>query len=420
MLEQIYRSKPTIELLRHGPLGDYAEELVQYYLDRGNNVSGLKSRFGPLSQFNKLLVSENKSLKDLNRDLIEKFISYQIKTKRSFISSGAYFLFKQLIKLLVRDGILQPIAKKPEYGSAGINKILSEYRLYLEREKGLAPSSVLRYGNLALDFVVYASADTIPKLKRIDARNIHSYIIEHGKIYSTKHVQVIATGLRCFLMYLLNKGMIKMDLTTCIPTLCSYRASHLPEYLDPQQLEKLLRSCNQHTPIGIRNYAVLLLLSRVGLRASEVIGLTLKDFNWRCGEFTIKGKRGIKSTMPLPNDVGKAISDYIVHFRPNIKSAYLFLNTRAPYQRFNNPSTVSSIVRRQLYIANIETTSKGAHVLRYTVATHCLNNGGSLFEVSELLRHFSINTTAIYAKVDYKRLSQLAMPWPSSQEVPHA
>jgi len=192
----------------------------------------------------------------------------------------------------------------------------------------------------------------------------------------------------------------------------SYRAVHLPEHLEPNQLAKLLASCDRETAIGARNYAVLILLAHVGLRASEVIHLTLHDINWRGGEFCIKGKGGKQSFMPLPTDVGKAISDYVIHYRPKVEHSHVFLNTRAPFQPFNNPSTVSSIVREQLHCADIETTSKGAHLLRYTAATNCLRNGGSLYEVCELLRHFSIDTTATYAKIDYERLSQLAMPWP--------
>jgi integrase/recombinase XerD len=113
--------------------------------------------------------------------------------------------------------------------------------------------------------------------------------------------------------------------------------------------------------------------------------------------------------MPPPNDVGESISNYVTHYRPEVNSSHVFLSTRAPFQLLNNPSTVSTIVRRQLAVAGIETTSKGAHLLRYTVATNCIRNHGSLYEACELLRHFSIDTTATYSKVDFERLSELAM-----------
>lgn len=419
MLEQIYSCVSTIESLRNGPLGSYPDELAKYYVDLGYSTRHMKPRFGPLSQFNKSLIDSNKSLQNLNRQLIEEFIALQLETKKSFVSSGANLLFKQFEKFLVRDEVIHPANKKSEPGSAGIKILLSDYNFYLSREKGLVASSIKRSGDLARDFLVYSDFLTIPRLKKIGVEAIHLYIVERGKIYSTKHVQVIATCLRCFLRYLLRKGIIQVDLAAAIPALSSYRAAHLPEYLETDQLTTLLKSCDRQSATGVRNYAVLLLLARIGLRASEVIKLTLQEINWRAGEFSIRGKGCKRSVMPLPNDVGEALSDYIVNYRPKTKTPRVFLNTRAPFQQFSNPSTVSSIVRRQLASAGIETTSKGAHLLRYTVATHCLKNGGSLYEACELLRHFSIDTTAIYAKLDYEQLSQLAMPWPTLREVNH-
>lgn len=362
MLEEIYRSKSTIELLRNGPLGGYPDELAQYYLSRGYTAKHMKARLGPLSQFNKWLINSNKFSHDLDCKLIDEFINIQLETKKCFVSSGANALFKQFIKLLIRDGVVQ-LFNKPELGDTEINTLLSEYRIYLSREKGLALSSIDRFSHLARAIVVYSNASTIQKLRRIKVEIIHNYIIDSGKTYSTKHVQLIASCLRCFFKYLLLKGIIQTDLAACIPSLKAYRAAHLPEYLEPEQLTKLLESCDRQTAIGARNYAVLSLLAYIGLRASEVINLTLQDINWRCGEFIIKGKGGKKSVMPLPNDVGKSITDYLIHYRPEVKDPHVFLATRAPFHQLNNPSTVSSIVRRQLALADIETTSKGAHLL---------------------------------------------------------
>lgn len=416
MLEEIYHHKPTIESLRNGPLGIYPDELAQYYLSNGYSTKHLKSSFGPLSQFNRWLINSNKTSQDIDRQLIDEFIVLQIETKKSFSRSGANFLFKKLIALLVRDGIVQPI-NNPEFGDADIVTLLSKYRIYLTKEKGLALASIERLSNLARTLVVYLNASTIQKLRKIKINMIHRYIMDCGKLYSTKHVQLIASCVRCFFKYLFRRGIIQTDLAVSIPTIKAYRAAHLPEYLEQNQLTELLKSCDQKSATGSRNFAVLSLLARVGLRASEVINLTLQDIDWRCGEFCIKGKGGKRSIMPLPSDVGESISNYVIHYRPEVNNSHVFLSTRAPFQQLNNPSTVSTIVRRQLALAGIQTTSKGAHLLRYTVATNCIRNHGSLYEACELLRHFSIDTTATYAKVDFDRLSALAMPWPTSQEV---
>jgi len=182
MLEEIYRCKSTIELLRKGPLGGYPDELAQYYFNRGYTAKHMKPRFGPLSQFNKSLINSNKSAQDLVRKLIDEFINLQLETKKCFINSGANLRFKQFIKRLVRDGIGQPLANKPGFGNADIKGLLSEYKLYLSREKGLASSSVDRLSNLARAAIVYLNTSTIPKLRNIKAENIHTYIIASGKI----------------------------------------------------------------------------------------------------------------------------------------------------------------------------------------------------------------------------------------------
>jgi integrase/recombinase XerD len=416
MLEEIYHQKSTIESLRNGPLNIYPDELAQYYLNNGYSTQNMRSRFGPLSQFNRWLINYNINAQDLDRQLIENFIALQLKTKKCFAHSGANFLFKKLMELLVRDGIVQPVSE-PEFGDADIVTLLAKYRIYLVREKGLVLSSTKRLSNVARTLLVYLHASTIPKLCDITVDMIHGYIIDCGKLYSTKHVQLIASCVRCFYKYLFRRGIIQMDLGISIPSIKAYRAAHLPEYLEQNHLTELLESCDQQSATGSRNYAVLSLLGLVGLRASEVINLRLQDIDWRSGEFCIRGKGRKLSIMPLPSDVGESISNYLIHYRPKVNNPHVFLSTRAPFQQLNNPSTVSTIVRRQLAFSGIETRSKGAHLLRYTVATNCIRNHGSLYEACELLRHFSIDTTATYAKVDFERLTALAMPWPKSQEV---
>ena len=208
-------------------------------------------------------------------------------------------------------------------------------------------------------------------------------------------MQLIATCARTFISYLFLIDIVKYDLIYSIPTIRAYRSAHLPEYLDCTKLGELLMSCETVSAKGSRNYAILLLLVKIGFRASEVINLLLQDINWRIGVLKITGKGGKSSNMPLPSEVGEALSNYITRFRPKSTSRHVFLSTRAPFRKLSHASTISTIVRRQLHTAGIETECKGAHLMRYTAATLCLKNGGSLLDACELLRHFSIDTTAI-------------------------
>lgn len=177
-------------------------------------------------------------------------------------------------------------------------------------------------------------------------------------------------------------------------------------------MQRVLSQCKRETADGKRNYAVLLMLARLGLRACEIVALTLDDINWDDGLLTIRCKGGRWAQLPMPTDVGEAIAIYVRSGRPRIQCRRVFLRHRAPIRGFAHSITVSTIVRRALIRGGIDSVRKGAHLFRHTLATDLLRQGASLDEIGELLRHKSPNTTAVYAKVDLIALRTLALPWP--------
>jgi integrase len=177
-------------------------------------------------------------------------------------------------------------------------------------------------------------------------------------------------------------------------------------------VQRVLDQCERDTPEGKRNYAVLMLLARLGLRACEIVALRLGDIDWDTGRITIRGKGGRWTQLPLPSDVGEAVATYLRSGRPHCLCRRVFLRHRAPLRGFAHSITVSSIVRRALIRAGVDSARKGAHLFRHTLATDLLRHGASLDEIGELLRHRSLNTTALYAKVDFAALRTVALPWP--------
>jgi len=230
--------------------------------------------------------------------------------------------------------------------------------------------------------------------------------------FSKKNIQVIASVLRSFLRYLVMMGEIRVELVDSIPFILSYRAAHLPVFLVKSEVKQLLKACDRRTATGRRNYAMLLLLVRLGLRASEVINLSLDDINWDLGELDIRGKGRKHRGLPLPDDVGYALASYLRYARPKSIDRQVFISSRVPYRGFSNPSNVSSIVRRTLNVAGLNPKQMGAHLLRYTAATETLSRGATLFEIGQLLGHCSVDTTALYTKIDVAGLRELAQPWP--------
>ena len=222
----------------------------------------------------------------------------------------------------------------------------------------------------------------------------------------------MTTAFRSFFRFLFQKGELHADLAASVPTVAAWRLSTVPKHLTPEEVERVLKACNRGLASGRRDYAVLLLLARLGLRAGEVVALQLDDINWRAGEITVRGKGLFHDRMPLPADVGKALASYLRRDRPACQTRRVFVCMKAPPRGFAGPGTLTTIVRRALARADLHPIFKGAHLLRHSLATSMLGSGATLGEIGEVLRHRTPNTTQIYAKVDFEGLRSLAHPWP--------
>jgi site-specific recombinase XerD len=219
----------------------------------------------------------------------------------------------------------------------------------------------------------------------------------------------LATGLRSFLGFALLEGLIAAPLASAVPSAARWSGAALPRALAPGQVATLLASCDRRRPTGRRDYAILVLLVRLGLRAAEVAALRLEEIDWRAGEIVVRGRARTEEVLPLPSDVGAAIAAYLRRGRPRRPEREVFLRVLAPLRGLN-PDGVSEVVRAASERAGLG--SFGSHRLRHTAGTEMLRAGASLSEVAQVLRHRSIATTAIYAKVDHLALRALAMPWP--------
>jgi site-specific recombinase XerD len=212
----------------------------------------------------------------------------------------------------------------------------------------------------------------------------------------------------------LQRGLIDRDLAACVLTVANWRLASIPKYLTRDEIDRLLHTCDRTTAVGRRNRAILLLLARLGIRAGEVVTLELADLNWRVGEITVRGKGLRHDRLPLLTDVGEALAEYLHRDRPENPTRRVFLRMQAPRRGLAGPGTVSTVVRRALGRAGLRPPATGAHVLRHSLATGMLRHGASLTEIGQVLRHRTVSTTEIYAKVDVAALRALAHPWPGA------
>lgn len=412
MTHQIYTNRHwrLDQKLRDGPVGPFVDELASALLAQGYKQKYLRVHFIVVKALNLWLSRKRIDLRQLDSEKKRQFIRHRSKQNEFMSERGELATLNTLIAIMKDRGVV-PIEEKVRVANNRFEQELSTYKKYLIEAKGLAPTTISRYLSQNRRFLCHVFDHRPVDFSTMSAQNIMDYIRTYASSHGAADSAMLVCSIRSLLRFLVFQGEIEASLTECVPTISRRNDHRVPSHLSGRELAHLLKCHKGTSPVLRRNYAMLLLLARLGLRASEVATLTLDDIDWKHGEFTIQAKGNKQTQLPLPNDVGKALVDYLKHGRPNCPYRNVFISPRAPYRPLKSGS-VSSIVNRAIQRAGLNPRNKGAHLLRHTLATECLRKGATLTEVGEILRHHSIDTTAIYAKVDFTRLRILAMPWP--------
>lgn len=279
---------------------------------------------------------------------------------------------------------------------------------WMRQHRGVTQATLESYGRIIID----ALATLGEEPQRYAVAGLRAFILDRANRHGRSKAKLVVTALRAFVRYLIAQGQCNSGLDRAIPTLARWRLSTLPQYLPPRQVEHLIDSCDPTTVAGARDRAILLLLARLGLRAGEVAALRLSDIDWGQATLQVAGKSRRRTQLPLPQETGDAILHYLNQARPTSKTDHVFLRVETPVGPFAGGSAVSDIVKRAIRRAGIPAPSHGAHLLRHSAATALLAEGVSLDSIGVLLRHQSLDTTALYAKVDIQLLRQLVVPWP--------
>jgi len=287
--------------------------------------------------------------------------------------------------------------------------LVERFRKYLLDERGVTEDTVEVYVRAAVRPFLdeYHGHD----LGALCAADVTGFVTRRCRTLSYGWASQCVSGLRSFLGFALVEGLIEKPLAAAVPSVARRSNAGLPRFLTQRQVKAMLASCDRRRAMGRRDYAILVLLARLGLRSAEVAGLRLDDLDWRAGEIVVRGKGGVEERLPLPTDVGEAIAAYLKRGRPRRPDREVFLRVVAPLRGLS-PGGVAEVVRAASERSGVG--SFGSHRLRHTCATDMLRRGASLGEVAQVLRHRRIVTTAGYAKVDRVALRELAMPWPGS------
>jgi integrase len=290
---------------------------------------------------------------------------------------------------------------------------LQPFDEYLDRVSGVSIGTRQIYLLYARAFLQMRFGEAEPDWSALTAEDVADFVRVKAATVTTA---LPATAVRALLRYLATTGVVRRGLDGAVPTVCRWKHASLPRHLTAEQTERVLGSCDVGTFIGKRDRAILLLLVRLGLRAGEVAALTLDDIDWRLGHLLVRATKSRRErTLPLSNEVGKAIVAYLrERTHRSHRAVFVRLSRRlrfAPLKVWG----VTDVAQRALARAGLKMTRPGAHVLRHTAATHMVRRGASFKEVADVLGHASLETTGIYAKLDLETLARVAMPWPGGE-----
>jgi len=389
----------------------HVEGFRSFLIERGYTEGTVYGQLKVLSLLGRWMEVRGLEVSELSAPGIEEFLA-EMRSARGLRRADRCTAL-QVLEHLVEQGVVARPAPVPKSES---ELLLDDYRDWMRRERGLADATMRRYESTAGRFLAQRAVGADGPAMGVTSVEVSSFLLAESARCSVGAAKGRVAELRSLLRYLFVRGMTATPLAAAVPPVAGWRDTGIPPTVSPEDVQALLDSCDLGTPNGVRDFAIIALVARLGLRSIEVARMELDDINWRTGEVTIRGKARRLDTMPLPVEVGKAVASYLVDARPSVDPAQrrLFLTGRAPRAAIR-ADLVGDVVERAC--RRVGLTRVGPHRLRHALARQMLAHGVVLTDISQVLRHRDLATTAIYAKVDLDSLRMVARPWPDAAAV---
>jgi site-specific recombinase XerD len=387
-----------------GPLAPHAAGFAEELIRRGYPPKRAGRHVQLLAQLSCWLEQEGLTAEDLTQERVAAFLEAR---------RASYGESPTLSWVLTLLGFLPALAVAPSVATEAltpVEELVEQYRRYLLNERGLTVKSLPGYQAAAWLFLSCCDGPDGLDMSQVTAEHMTALVVHECRRRPAGSAKALVTQLRSFARFVFLEGHVEHQLASAVPAVSAMRGRFLPQGLGADVVRKLLASCDRCTLVGRRDFAILTVLCRLGLRAGEVSGLELDDLDWHHGELVLRGKGSRIDRLPLPVDVGEALVAYLSEARPRVDCRAVFLRVHAPIAALTR-SSVSEIVRRACKRAGVPLVR--AHRLRHAAASAMLQGGASLAEIGQILRHSHADTTAMYAKVDRAALRQLAQPWPA-------
>ena len=386
-----------------GPLASFADVYRAELYRRGYTVRSAVCELRQVARFSRWLEAGGLTVADVSEAGVEEFLAWQ-RAEGRYRSHWSRPGLRCLLDVLRGLGVL---AAEGVALASPTDVLLARFERYLLAERGLAAGTVALYLRSVRRFVEGLAPDR--GIAGLVAGDVTAAVLRESEIVSVSATQNFVSGVRWFLRFCFIEGLVESDLSRAALLVRGRSSSPLPRGISTADARALLDCCDRRHALGRRDYAVIVTLLRLGLRRGEVAGLRLDDIDWRAGELVVRGKGAREERLPLPADVGEAIAVYLRRGRPQSSRREVFLRSKAPYEPIAS-GTVASTVRRACRRAGI--SEFGSHRLRHTAACEMVKANVPLVRIGQVLRHRSLQSTAIYARVDVERLRALAVPWP--------
>ncbi len=406
MLEEYFSDARAIGRHLEGPFGSHVDGFVAWLKDRGYTRRSVRRYVRAFGALGRWLHRRKLGAGNLSTELAGRFLH---RSGIGAVRPRERAALKQVLAYLRQTGIAarDDAVSEPDPAEC----LIEEFSGYLLHNRALAEVTVETRCSRVRLFLTACFGTGCVDVDRLSVSDIQDFVLHYARDRAPRSHQGMLTTLRSFLRFLYLRGLITEELADHVPSVACWRQTSPPKWLPDEDVERVLNCCDQHSAIGQRDYAVLLLLARLGLRAGEVRLLELNDIRWEAAEISVRGKGPRRKRFPLPGDAGEAIAAYLKNARPRCDSRRVFLRAIAPCRGLGS-STVGTIVSAALRRAGLNPPMKGAYLFRHSLATHMLRNGATLTEIGQILHHAHPDTTSIYAKVDIDGLRGLAMPWP--------
>ncbi len=392
-----------------GPLVPFLHPYMDHLARQGFSQVAFLKKTLLMSEFSKWLKEQNVGMDEISTDHPGAFLRHRGRSLK-ILPGDSFALAGVLTWLKERKVLGSPI--RAELSER--DRLLQQYSKYLQEERGLEQTTISQYTGCMRDFLRHSCTGKQVQLSALRPTDVFNFVRQYAPRKRTfSRGKAATTALRSFLRFARLRGRIEVDLAAAVPAVPGWSMTSIPRAMPLKVVRRVLAcSRRRRTPVGLRDYAILLLLARLGLRAREVILLKLDDIDWRGGCLRVQGKGRQERPLPMPADVGEAIATYLRNGRPTTTDRRVFQCMRAPLRGLGGSPAVAQILRCALARAGIELPRKGTHQFRHALATEMLHKGMSLTEIGQLLRHRSPDATRRYAKVDLRTLREVAMPWP--------